>query len=124
MNRKPHILYVDDDEDIITFQQALLPRYGYEVSAFMNPLEALAHFRFNTECFDVAIIDLVMPEMKGDQLAAELKKLKPNLPIVLCTGFGTEIADNRVAELGLGGFLNKPVASKLLIETISSLIHS
>lgn len=122
MKKKQHILYIDDDQDIVFAQQRILAHYGYAVSAFTHPMEAIEYFRSDPESFDIAIVDLVMPVMKGDQLAAELKSLKPNLPVVLCTGFGTDIAETQVKALGIEGFLLKPIASKLMLEMISHLV--
>lgn len=122
MADKSHVLYVDDDEDIVYIQEKILERYGYDVSVFLHPMDALEHFKSYPERFDIAIVDLVMPSMNGDQLASELKKLKPNLPVVLCTGFGSEIAEQQVKDLGLNGFLIKPIARNTMLETVSRLV--
>lgn len=122
MAEKSHVLYVDDDEDIVFIQERILVRCGYDVSVFLRPMDALECFRSHPERFDIAIVDLVMPLMNGDQLACELKKLKPNLPVVLCTGYGSEIAEQQVKDLGLNGFLIKPIARKIMLDTVSRLV--
>jgi DNA-binding NtrC family response regulator len=99
MEKTPHILFVDDDEDIISVQQQMLAHFEYKVSAFTYPIDALEHFRSDPKSFDAAIVDLTMPLMNGDQLACEIKQLNPNLPVILCTGFGAGIAQERVCEL-------------------------
>jgi len=122
MEKKPRVMYVDDDVDVIFVQQEILSHFGYEVSAYTHPIDALEHFRSDPEHFDAVIVDLVMPLMNGDQLACEIKKLNPNLPIILCTGFGAELAEQKVSELGIDGFLIKPIARKLMLETLSRLV--
>ena len=122
MAEKSHVLYVDDDEDIVFIQERILARYGYDVSVFLHPTDALEHFRSYPKQFDIAIVDLVMPTMNGDQLACELKKLNPTLPVVLCTGFGSEIAEQQVKDLGLNGFLIKPISRNIMLETVSRLV--
>lgn len=122
MTEKSHVLYVDDDEDIVFIQERILTRYGYDVSVFLHPMDALEHFRCCPEQFDIAIVDLVMPTMNGDQLACEIKKLNPDLPVVLCTGFGSEMAEQQVKDLGLNGFLIKPIARNIMLETVSRLV--
>ena len=123
MDKTPHILYVDDDTDIIFVQERILAHFGYKVTAFKQPMDALEHFRSNPDQFDAAIVDLVMPCMEGDKLAREIKKLNPDLPVILCTGFGAEIAEQQICELGLDGFLVKPIARDLMLETLSHLIR-
>ena len=122
MENKKRVLYVDDDEQIILVQQQILERFGYDVSPYLNPVDALEDFRLASERYDIAIIDLVMPSLNGDLLAREIKKVNPVLPIILCTGYGAEIAEKQVRELGIEGFLVKPIAYKVMLETVSRLL--
>ncbi len=80
------ILVVDDDpiyEEIIGIQ---LEEAGYEHLSFETPLQAMAFFRQNSKCIDLAIIDLVLPFMGGDELAKKLREIAPDLPILFVTG--------------------------------------
>jgi DNA-binding NtrC family response regulator len=122
MENKKRVLYVDDDEQIILVQQQILERFGYDVSPYLNPVDALEDFRLASERYDIAIIDLVMPSLNGDLLAREIKKVNPVLPIILCTGYGAEIVEKQVSELGIEGFLVKPIAYKVMLEMVSRLL--
>lgn len=82
------ILFVDDEEDIVFSGENMLTRLGYEVVSSRSAQEALALFRRQPEHYDLVITDLTMPQMSGDQLADELVRLRPDIPIILCTGFG------------------------------------
>ena len=82
------ILFVDDEEDIVFSGENMLTRLGYQVVSTRSAQEALTLFRRQPESFDLVITDLTMPQMSGDQLADELVRLRPDIPIILCTGFG------------------------------------
>lgn len=82
------ILFVDDEEDIVFAGENMLTRLGYEVVSSRSAREALSLFRQHPERYDLVITDLTMPQMSGDQLADELVRLRPDIPIILCTGFG------------------------------------
>ncbi len=87
------IIYVDDEASLIAASGELLRRWGYSVVGLTKPVEALEVFRQKTDEFDLAILDVSMPEMNGLDLARKLRDLRSNLPIILCTGF---IADEVV----------------------------
>lgn len=82
------ILFVDDEEDIVFSGVNMLTRLGYDVVSSRSAREALSLFRRQPEHYDLVITDLTMPQMSGDQLADELVRLRPDIPIILCTGFG------------------------------------
>lgn len=124
MKKKKRILYVDDDEEIIFVQKSILERFGYEVSIYSNPLAALEQFQAASEKYDIAIIDLLMPSLNGDVLAYEMKKLKPAFPIILCTGYDAGMAETIVRELGVEGFLIKPIAYKVMLKTLECVLKA
>lgn len=122
MENKKRVLYVDDDEEIISVQKQILERFGYDVSPYLNPMEALEHFRTDPEQYDIAIVDMVMTSLKGDVLAREFKKLNPVLPIILCTGYGADMAEAKVRELGIEGFLIKPIVYDVMLKTLKRVL--
>lgn len=81
------ILLVDDDEDLLFSVTLMLHKLGYKVTSENDPLQALEHFRMAPHSFDLVITDQAMPNLNGIQLAAQLAALRPDLPIILCTGF-------------------------------------
>ncbi|MGD0237820.1 MAG: ATP-binding protein [Syntrophorhabdales bacterium] len=103
------ILFVDDEEPIVELGQGVLRRLGYTVVAKRSGREALETFR-GDGAFDLVFTDQTMPEMTGVMLAAELLKLKPDLPIILCTGYSEIVSRETAQEVGIREFLMKPLS--------------
>jgi PAS domain S-box-containing protein len=103
------ILLVDDEESIIYVGQNRLERLGYQVETRMNPLEALESFRTKPNQFDLIITDMTMPQMTGDQLVKEILKIRPDMPIILCTGFNENIDEEKAKEIGIRQYIEKPL---------------
>lgn len=104
-----HILFVDDETSIVTMQQQLLTRLGYQVTSFTNSIEALEVFRKHSDQFDLVITDLAMPKMPGDQLAEEILRLKSDMKIILCTGFSDKMTSEHAKAIGIKRLLEKPI---------------
>ncbi|MCK5098724.1 MAG: response regulator, partial [Desulfobacteraceae bacterium] len=117
-----HILLVDDEEDIIIMERQMLERFGYQVSSYCSSIEALEAFQAAPDKFDIIITDMAMPNMSGDKLAAELTKTRPDIPILLCTGYSGIISEEKAASLGIKGFLMKPVIMKDLTGKIREVL--
>lgn len=81
-----HVLYIDDDASLIRIGQRLLERFGYEVSGYTNPNEAIEAVRVSPARFDVVVVDQNMPEMFGTAVAQEIAVLRSDLPIILVSG--------------------------------------
>lgn len=103
------ILLVDDEAAIAKMGQILLGRMGYTVSAVIDPREALERMQADPWAFDLVITDMAMPNMTGDVLTRRLLKLRPDLPVLLCTGFSETIDTKKARRAGIGGFLMKPM---------------
>ena len=95
------ILLVDDEEPILTMEKQVLERLGYQVTSRTSSLEALEAFRANPDRFDLVITDTAMPNMPGDKLSGELIKIRPDIPILLCTGFSKTMSEEKAASLGI-----------------------
>ncbi len=102
------ILLVDDDEMLASLGEELLSEIGYQVSVMTESTEALKMFTANADRFDLVITDQTMPELTGKDLILELKKIRPDIPTILCTGFSNKIDEVQAAELGINAFLMKP----------------
>jgi PAS domain S-box-containing protein len=102
------LLLVDDESDISQLEEWILKSLGYNVTCKTSSIDALEIFRSNPNDFDLVITDQTMPKMTGLQLAAELKKLKPQLPVILCTGFSESINEENYRARGIDAFLMKP----------------
>jgi len=116
------ILLVDDEVALSTAMQYLLQRYGYEVVASTNSVQALEIFRANPSGFDLVITDQTMPEMAGGRLAEELRRIRSDIPIILCTGFSHVMNAEKAKTRGIDAFLMKPVDARTLVHTIYLLL--
>lgn len=106
------ILFVDDEESIVIIARQILNRLGYSVTTSTDSLEALRVFREQPELFDLVITDMTMPNMTGERLSRELMCIRPDIPIVLCTGFSELITEQKASELGIREFVMKPLITK------------
>ncbi len=106
---KERILLVDDEEAIIGMEKQALARLGYDVTSRTSSVEALEAFRDHPERFDLVITDMTMPNMPGDRLAAEMIAIRPDISILLCTGFSHTLTDEKIISLGVKDMLMKPV---------------
>jgi CheY-like chemotaxis protein len=112
------ILLVDDEGSIAQMGKAVLEKYGYRVSAFTSSIEALNTFEKNPASFDLLLTDMTMPDMTGDKLIRQIKRIRHNIPAIICTGFSENISNGDYADKGADGFLMKPVAIHKLIGEI------
>jgi len=119
-----HILLVDDEKAIIEMEQNMLERLGYKVTSRSSSLEALEAFRAAPDKFDLVITDMQMPNMSGDKLSVELIKIRPDIPILLCTGFSETMPEEKAASLGINGFLLKPIVMKDFSQKIRDVLDN
>ncbi|HKJ99520.1 MAG TPA: MASE3 domain-containing protein [Desulfotignum sp.] len=103
-----HILLVDDEPPIVHLGKQTLERLGYGVTCFTGSADALAAFKADPARFDLVITDMNMPDLTGLQLAKALIAVRPDIPVVICTGFSERINTEKAAALGIRGFLMKP----------------
>jgi PAS domain S-box-containing protein len=102
------ILMVDDEPAVVRMAEKLLTRLGYEVVGQDNSVEALRLFREQPDRFDLVITDHSMPEMTGDVLAKELRRIRPTIPIVICTGYSADFTQESAKIAGIDGYILKP----------------
>ena len=121
-NGTEHILLVDDEKAVIEMEQDMLERLGYKVTSRSSSLEALEAFRAAPDKFDLVITDMQMPNMSGDKLVVELTKIRPDIPILLSTGFSETMSEEKAASLGINGFLLKPIVMKDLSHKIREVL--
>ncbi len=117
-----HILLVDDEEAIISMEKEILESLGYKVTSRTSSIEALEVFRAVPDRFDLIITDLAMPNMEGDQLSVELLKIRPDILILLCTGFGDIMSREKAGSIGIKDFLLKPVLISDFAKTIRKVL--
>jgi CheY-like chemotaxis protein len=117
------ILFVDDEVALAHLGQAMLSRLGYTVVSHTSSIEALAAFQADPQGFDVLMTDQTMPQMTGEQLAREVRRLRPDLPIILCTGFSHIINADKAQALGMT-FCTKPIVLQELAVLLQRLLTS
>jgi PAS domain S-box-containing protein len=118
------ILLVDDEDVIAILEKEMLERLGYSVVSRTSSVEALEAFRANPDKFDMVITDLAMPNMTGDKLASELVKIRPDIPILLCTGFSQMIPEEKANTIGIQGILMKPIVMKDLSDKMREVLDN
>jgi len=116
------ILLVDDEASIIAMEKQALERLGYQVTSRISSIEALEAFSAHPDNFDLVITDMSMPKMSGDKLANELIRIRPDIPILLCTGFSESMTDEKIKSIGIKGFLKKPIVIKDLAQKIQKTL--
>ena len=104
-----HILMVDDEQLVVEVNREILSALGYQVTSETSSAKALELFRTHKNDFDLVITDLTMPELTGVELTKELLKLRPEIPVILCTGFSELIDAEEAHDLGIREFIYKPV---------------
>ena len=113
------ILFVDDETALAEIGQSMLEHLGYEVVVRPGSSDALEAFRAQPESFDLVITDMTMPNMTGDKLAKELLRIRPDIPIILCTGFSEYISEEKAKGLGIREFVMKP----LIMENLARVVE-
>jgi len=118
------ILFIDDEMLIVKIAKQMLYRLGYQVDARISNLEALEVFRKSPDAFDLIITDYTMPNMTGRALAKELMCIRPDIPIILCTGFNEQIDEDVAKKMGIKAFVMKPIGVREIATTIREVLDN
>jgi len=116
------ILYVDDDPDIAQLGARMLEHHGYVVTSCTDPAQALALVREEPTAYALVVTDMTMPGMTGDRLAQAMLEVRPDLPIILCTGFSERINADKAIAIGIKRFMDKPVQHNDLALAVRQLL--
>ena len=116
------ILVVDDEKAIIDISKKILTSLGYVVEARTSSLEALELFKAMPDKFDLVITDMTMRQMTGDVLARELMKIRPDIAVILCTGFSENISEEKAETMGIKAFLLKPLLKEEMAHKIRKVL--
>lgn len=122
--RGEHILYVDDEPGLRTVARRGLERLGYRVTAFSGGERAIAAFLANPDGFDAVVTDHLMPSVSGLELARAIFERRPELPIVLFTGYVDHLAEQEIAETGVCEVLSKPTSISILAGRLRELLDA
>jgi|GEM_PF-1412252 len=116
------ILFVDDEAPIAKMGGRTLEGFGYTVSIRTSSIEALKLFRTKPNDFDLVITDMTMPNMTGDRLAVEMMKIRPDIPVIICTGFSKKISDDSIATIGIRAVAYKPIVKADLARIVRKVL--
>ncbi len=100
----------------------MLERFGYEVVTRTSSIDALELFRAKPDKFDLVITDMTMPNMTGDTLAKEMMKIRPGIPVILCTGFSEVMPEDKAKALGIREYVMKPILSRDIAKVIRRVL--
>jgi CheY-like chemotaxis protein len=113
---------VDDEKRLIDSCSQMLERLGYTVVSGTSSIEMLETFRAQPDKFDLVVTDQTMPQMTGLQLAEQLLRIRPILPIILCTGFSENVTAQKAKEIGVRELLMKPFSTEDLARLIRCIM--
>ncbi|MBU1903235.1 MAG: response regulator, partial [Proteobacteria bacterium] len=116
------ILFIDDEAVLANMGKQILESLGYDVTSMTSSLDALALFKEDPEQFDLVITDTTMPHMPGDILAQKIMEIRPDIPVIICTGHSKRISKEKAKEMGIKGFLMKPPAMRDVADMVRKLL--
>ena len=116
------ILIVDDEEMVARLEKQILERLGYRVVLNTSSVDAMETFKTSHKQIDMVITDMTMPNMTGDQLASALLAIRPDIPIIVCTGFSERINREKAEAIGIRGFLMKPVVKSEMARMVRKVL--
>ncbi|MBF0427328.1 MAG: response regulator [Magnetococcales bacterium] len=117
------VLFVDDEPCLMDVAVKMLEAMGFSPVGFTDPVAALECFQASPYAFDVVVTDQMMPGLTGDELAIRLKKIRSNIPLLLCTGFSEKTTEERIAAVGFRDCLYKPVSMNDFYAALSGIMQ-
>ncbi|MBF0377685.1 MAG: PAS domain S-box protein [Desulfamplus sp.] len=117
------ILYVDDEKTIIDLSRDLLERLGYQVETRASAIDAIYAFQAAPQKYDLIISDINMPKMTGDEMIRQMKAIRPDIPIILCSGFSERLSPQTMEAIGINAVLMKPVIYADLAHTVRKVLE-
>jgi len=116
------ILFVDDEISIVKMIKRMLERLGYKVKTKTNPVEALDLFKSKPDHFDLVITDMTMPQMTGVKLYEKLMGIRPDIPVIICTGHSSMIDEEKAKLLKIAAYVMKPITMTEISQTIRKVL--
>jgi signal transduction histidine kinase/ActR/RegA family two-component response regulator len=118
-----HVMFVDDQDALVALADRMLPRLGYEVTSFTDAKLALDAFAADPDGFAVVVTDMNMPHLSGLEVTAQLHKLRPDVPVVLLSGYVAPELLEQAQRQGLCEVVSKPVDRRALGEALHRALH-
>jgi len=120
---KEHVLVVDDEQDLVEIARQMLTRLGYTVSTETSSVAALKLFEDSPDRYDLVFSDMTMPGMTGKELAHQIKKIRPGIPVILCSGFNEQANKDTAMEMGINAFVMKPIVMHAMAHTVRQVLE-
>ena len=117
-----NIMLVDDEKFVVELGTIMLEQQGYRVTGVTSPEKALDMFKSSKDSYDLIITDKTMPKMTGLELAAEIKKLQPDIPILLCTGFKDKGLEGKIQKAGITEYVMKPLNKREIAVAVRKVL--
>jgi len=112
------VLVVDDEERALSLMKIILERLGYTVTALTGSLAALELFKKDPHQYDLVLTDLIMPSLTGDKLVSEIIAIRPDMPVIITSGFTDTINNANFNQISNKAFISKPYQAKELAKTV------
>ena len=109
-------------EPLVRLVETALAEFGYQVTVQTNSIEALGMFKENPSVFDIVITDQMMPQMRGSELCQELVAIRPDIPIIMCSGFGDVLNETESGRGVVREYIMKPVIISDLTRAIRRVL--
>ncbi len=120
---KEHLLFVDDEISITHVGKRVLSILNYEATIESSSMKAFELFKSNPEKYRLLITDMTMPELTGQQLAQKIKEIKPDLPVILCTGYSQYVTDDELKDKSIDFYCTKPISKEEFAFVIYQALH-
>jgi CheY-like chemotaxis protein len=124
VGRGQTVMIVDDERALVALAEESIAQLGYEPVGFDSSVAALRAYREAPDRFDAVVTDESMPELSGTELAHEIRRLRPSIPIILMSGHGSLELAQRGTQIGINELLLKPVHSRNLAESLARVFGS
>lgn len=118
------ILFVDDERDIVDIGKQILEHLGYTVHTTISSTKALEVFRAQPDKYDLVITDQSMPDLMGRNLAKEMLLIRPDIPIIICTGYSDVVCEETAKEIGILALIMKPLVIEKMAKTVRKVLDS
>ena len=117
-----NILIVDDEVSVADFLVELLQIKGYSTTVYYESQKAIKNFSEEPEKYDLVITDQTMPSVTGAELAEKLLLIRPDMPIILCTGYSEAVNEEKALGIGISRYMQKPIDIQDLLSAVEALL--
>jgi len=118
LNGTERIMFVDDETTLTNIAKLTFTDFGYKINTYNNSEDALAEFQTHPDNYDILITDMTMPNITGDILAKKILAIRPDLPIIICSGYSKNLTSEKVKQIGAKDLVSKPIVMSSLIKKI------